>query len=46
MVGIGTIISGLAVGFCVQIVFAAFRFDATVVEHETLSQTFRGKRKS
>lgn len=39
MVGIGTIISAFAVGFCVQITFKLFRFDATEVKHETLDQT-------
>lgn len=40
-VGIGTIISGFAIGFCVQTTFALFRFDATSVQHESLSQTYR-----
>jgi uncharacterized membrane protein YczE len=40
MVGIGTVISGLAIGLCVQIIFALFRFDATAVRHETLRHTF------
>ena len=40
MVGIGTIIAGISVGFCVQIVFALFKFDATAVQHETLKQTY------
>ena len=42
MVGIGTIISGFAIGFCVQITFAVFSFDATAVQHETLKQTLMG----
>ncbi|MCL2496970.1 MAG: hypothetical protein FWF04_06110 [Clostridiales bacterium] len=41
MVGIGTIISGCGIGFCVQIVFAIFKFDAAAVQHETLKQTFK-----
>jgi len=45
MVGIGTIISGFAIGFCVQITFALFRFDAAAVQHESLPQTLRRKAK-
>ena len=41
MVGIGTIISGFAIGFCVQITFAAFKFDVTSVQHEPLAQTYK-----
>ena len=41
MVGVGTIIFGFTIGFCVQIVFAAFRFDPTAVEHESLRQTIK-----
>ena len=41
MVGIGTIISVVVIGFFIQIVFAMFRFDAAKVEHETLAQTYR-----
>ncbi len=47
MVGIGTIISAFGVGFCIQIIFGLFKFDATKVNHETLDQTFQlffGKR--
>ena len=44
MVGIGTIISVIAVGFCIQIVFALFKFDVTKVQHENLKQTFGRKR--
>lgn len=40
MVGIGTIISCLAIGFCVQITFAVLKFDARTVQHETLRQSF------
>ena len=40
MVGIGTVISVIAIGVCIQITFAIFRFDPTAVEHETLKQTF------
>ena len=40
MFGVGTIISGFCVGFCVQITFSAFRFNAADVRHETFKQTF------
>jgi len=40
MVGIGTVISIFAIGLCIQVTFAIFRFDPTTVEHETLKQTF------
>jgi uncharacterized membrane protein YczE len=48
MIGIGTIISAVAIGFCVQIVFKLFRFDVTKIKHETLGDTLEnifGKRK-
>ena len=41
MVGIGTIISAFATGFCIQLTFSLLKFDATAVEHETLNQTYR-----
>jgi uncharacterized membrane protein YczE len=47
MVGIGTVISVIAVGFCIQIVFKIFKFDVTAIEHETLKDSFKnifGKR--
>lgn len=40
MFGIGTIISVFAIGFCVQITFKLFKFDATQVKHETLAETY------
>ena len=40
MVGFGTVISVVAIGFCIQIVFRIFRFDVTAVKHETLADTF------
>ena len=40
MVWIGTIISVIAIGFCIQITFRLFRFDATLIKHETLKDTF------
>ncbi|AGK53597.1 YczE/YyaS/YitT family protein [Bacillus sp. 1NLA3E] len=41
MVGIGTIISALVIGFCVQSTFRLLKFDATKVKHETLDQTIK-----
>lgn len=41
MAGIGTVISALAIGFCVQLTFRFFKFDATAVQHETLGDTLR-----
>lgn len=35
MVGLGTIISAFAIGFCVQITFRLVKFEPTKVEHET-----------
>lgn len=40
MVGIGTVIFVVAIGFAVQIVFKLFRFDAKAVRHETLRDTY------
>lgn len=41
MLGIGTVISAMAIGFCVQTTFKLLKFDATVVNHETLDVTFK-----
>ncbi len=38
--GIGTLISALGIGFCVQITFKCLHFDTTTVKHETLSATY------
>jgi uncharacterized membrane protein YczE len=40
MVGVGTVISFIAIGGCVQIVFSALKFDVAAVEHENLGETF------
>jgi len=40
MVGIGTIISVIAIGFCIQITFTLLKFDVTEVKHESLGDTF------
>lgn len=41
MVGIGTVISAFAIGFCIQTTFALLKFDATEINHETLDQTYQ-----
>lgn len=41
MLGIGTIISAVIIGFCVQVTFKLFKFDPTKIKHETLDATFR-----
>lgn len=41
MVGIGTVLSALLIGFCVQITFKFLKFDTTKIKHETLAETFR-----
>ena len=41
MVGLGTIISVIAIGFCIQITFRVFRFDPTTVKHDTFAATIR-----
>ena len=41
MVGIGTIISVIAVGFCIQLTFGLFKFDVTSVKHESLGDTYK-----
>jgi len=40
MIGIGTVISGIAIGFFVQFVFAVLKFKPASVQHETLRQTY------
>jgi uncharacterized membrane protein YczE len=41
MVGIGTIVAVIGIGFCIQIIFKIFKFDVTAVEHETFRDTFK-----
>ncbi|MDF2543079.1 MAG: Membrane protein [Herbinix sp.] len=41
MIGIGTILSAIFIGFCVQSTFKVLRFDATSVQHETLDKTYQ-----
>ena len=45
MVGIGTVISVIAIGFCIQMVFKLFKFDVTAIKHETLGETLATIRK-
>ena len=42
MVGIGTVVSVIGIGFCIQITFRVFRFDVTAVRHESFRDTFAG----
>ncbi|MBC3796219.1 YczE/YyaS/YitT family protein [Acetobacterium tundrae] len=35
MVGLGTLLSAFAIGFCIQVTFKVLRFDPTLVKHET-----------
>jgi len=46
MVGFGTVLSVIAIGFCIQIVFKLFRFDVTSVQHETLRDTYTTLKKA
>lgn len=41
MLGIGTVISAVAIGFCVQTTFKLLKFNATTVNHETIDVTFK-----
>lgn len=43
MVGVGTILSAFLLGLCVQLTFRALSFDATLVQHETLVETYRNR---
>jgi len=40
MVGIGTVMSVIAIGFCIQITFKVFRFNVTAVRHESFMDTY------
>ena len=42
MVGIGTVIAAVAIGFCIQITFRVLHFDAKKVHHQTVAETYRG----
>jgi uncharacterized membrane protein YczE len=41
MIGIGTVVSVIVTGLCVQLVFRLFRFDPKAVRHQTLRDTWR-----
>lgn len=41
MLGVGTVFSAGAIGFCVQTTFKWLHFDATKVAHETLDQSYK-----
>ncbi|MCL2085075.1 MAG: hypothetical protein FWH06_07455 [Oscillospiraceae bacterium] len=45
MVGIGTIVSVIAIGSCIQITFRALKFDVTAIKHETLRDTYTSLRR-
>jgi uncharacterized membrane protein YczE len=40
LVGFGTVLFVIAIGFFIQIVFKLFKFDVTQVKHETLGDTY------
>ena len=40
MVGVGTIIAGFAIGFCIQSTFMVLKFKPTEIRHSTISETF------
>jgi len=44
MVGIGTIVSAVAIGIFIQLVFKMFKFDVAAVEHEMIIQTLKNIR--
>lgn len=39
LVGIGTLITALGIGYCVQIVFKIFKFDVTSLEHKDIKES-------
>ena len=45
LVGVGTVISALMIGFCVQITFKLLRFDPTKIHHERLQETYKSFRR-
>jgi len=40
-VWVGTVISMIGIGFCIQITFKVLKFDVTAIKHETFMETFR-----
>ena len=45
MVGIGTVISVIGIGFCIQITFKLLKFNVTAIKHESIKDTFFGNHK-
>ena len=45
MVGVGTVIFVIMIGFCLQAVFAITKFDVKAVQHETLGETYQSIKK-
>lgn len=41
MVGLGTVIAALAIGFCIQITFRLLKFDAKKIHHQTVADTYK-----
>lgn len=41
LLGWGTVLSAVAIGFCIQITFRLFRFDPKLVVHEDLAASFK-----
>ena len=41
MVGMGTVVSALLIGFCIQITFKVLRFDPTTIVHEDIVCTWK-----
>ena len=39
LVGVGTVIFAIGIGFCIQITFRLFKFDVAAVKHESLGDT-------
>jgi len=39
--GIGTVISAIGVGFCIQITFRLLKFNSTAIKHESLIDTYK-----
>lgn len=46
MVGIGTFLAAFGIGFCIQLVFKLFHFNATKIRHETLNDTWQTMQKN
>ncbi|BES63903.1 membrane protein [Gottschalkiaceae bacterium SANA] len=41
MIGPGTVISAIGLGFCIQTTFKLLKFDAVEIRHETIKDTYR-----